>query len=119
MTVKVEVTNISEVKEFLKNKQKKIDQNAEAGVNKATFFMQGEVKESIAGRRNEPTSVDTGRFLNSVDLATEKKTGVVFTDIEYAQFLEYGTSRLIPRKHFRNSVARNENKVKEIIQNEL
>lgn len=117
--VKIEIRGINQVNNYLKGKVTQIDKDADKGINKATLFMQGEVKESIAGRRNEPTSVDTGRFLNSVDITTSKDFGVVFSDVSYAKYLEHGTSRLRPRKHFSNSKDRNQNKIKEIIEKEI
>ena len=83
------------------------------------MFIQGEVKSSIAGQRAEPTSVDTGRFLNSVDVILGKDIGIVFTDVEYAKHLEYGTSKFHARSHFRNTKFRNQDKVKEIIKEEI
>ena len=103
---------------MLKEKGDQIKIGANQGINKASFFMQNEVKSSIAGQRAEPTSVDTGRFLNSIDVTTSQNQGIIFTDISYAKFLEYGTSRLAPRSHFRNSAARNTEKVKEIMKEE-
>ena len=111
MSLKVEILGVKETIQFLRDSGKKIDNNAMQGINQAALFMQGEVKESIAGRRAEPTSVDTGRFLNSISLATSKNQAIIFTDIEYAKFLEYGTSRIFPRMHFRNSLSRNTNKI--------
>lgn len=114
--VKITIKGTKEVANMFKNKRKKIADNSNKGVIKASFYIQGEVKSSIAGRRAEPTSVDTGRFLNSVDVTTSKNTGVVFSDIGYAKHLEYGTSRINARQHFRNTKFRNEKKVKEIIE---
>lgn len=83
---------------------------------KAGFFVQNEVKASIAGQRGEPTSVDTGRFLNSVSVKEAGNLQVsIFTDIEYAKFLEYGTSKLEPRPHFTNTAKRVNKAVKDLI----
>ena len=116
--MKIEI-NTNKVEKYLNEKEKDIKIGINDGINKATFFVQGEVKQSIAGHRAEPTSVDTGRFLNSVDLTTSKDEGKVFTSIPYAKFLEYGTSTITPRPHFRNSLARNQHKVNEIIKEEI
>jgi hypothetical protein len=83
------------------------------------LLLQGEVKQSISGHRAEPASVDTGRFLNSVDVSVSSLDGIVFTPLDYPKFLEFGTSRLAPRKHFFNTKARNETKVAEFIQVEV
>ena|SRR3990167_4576179 len=118
MSLKVEILGVKETIQFLRDSGKKIDNNAMQGINQAALFMQGEVKESIAGRRAEPTSVDTGRFLNSISLATSKNQAIIFTDIEYAKFLEYGTSRIFPRMHFRNSMFRNQDNIFRIVYNQ-
>src|SRR3990167_4027620 len=107
MTVTVNIKGVKEVQQMLERKRRQIDQNADVGINKATFFIQGEVKSSIAGQRAEPTSVDTGRFLNSIDVETRGNTGRVFTDVEYSKILEFGGTNRKPRKHFTNTVFRN------------
>jgi phage gpG-like protein len=113
--IKINIKGIDKTKAFLSKKRKNISKGTQEGLKKAAFFMQGEVKQSIAGHRNEPTSVDTGRFLNSVDLEVGKDDAVIFTNISYAKFLEFGTSSFRPRRHFQNSKSRNQNKVTELI----
>jgi HK97 gp10 family phage protein len=85
------------------------------GTRDAGFYIEGEVKASIAGQRGEPTSVDTGNFLNSVTTEAEGINTKVYSDVEYAKYLEYGTSRINPRRHFQNSLIRNKDKIKEYI----
>lgn len=116
---KIEIKGIDETVRYLKSKRLKIDEKADTGINKATFYVQGKVKESIARGTNAPVAVDTGAFLRSVDLATEKDTGTVFSDIYHAKFVEYGTSRMSARPHFRNTAAKEKTKVQEIIQSEV
>lgn len=119
MTIKIIIQGADEVKKYLKDREKNIKQETSTGLSKAALFVQGEVKSSIAGQRAEPTSVDTGRFLNSVDINVGKDDAIIFTDISYSKFLEYGTSNIIPRSHFRNSAARNKQKAKELIESEI
>jgi HK97 gp10 family phage protein len=119
MSIQIKVTGIKKVHKFLDVKSKLIGIHLFNGLRKATFFMQGEVKESIAGRRAEPTSVDTGRFLNSVDVSIGKKEGLVYSHVPYAKFLEWGTSKMQARKHFNNSADRNKEKVRNIIEREI
>lgn len=113
--VKIEIKAdqfLKDIRKYDQEIQNKLDQNT----LKAAFLMEGEIKASIAGQRAEPRSVDTGRFLNSV---TASKTGrfssKVFSDVEYADKLEYGTVKIPPRRHFRNSAIRNTSKVQQII----
>jgi len=89
------------------------------GLKKAALFVHGKVKSSIAGREAEPTSVDTGRLLNSVNFKASQKNAVVFTEIPYARFIELGTSKFTGRHHFRNTSSRSKEKVKDIIANEI
>jgi phage gpG-like protein len=115
MVVKIDITGIEGTKKYLKSKMNNIKSQEKTGLNNATIFLQGEVKLSIAGHRAEPTSVDTGRFLNSIDFNVGDSDAIVFTDIEYSKFLEYGTSRMIPRMHFRNTKSRNQGNIQKII----
>lgn len=119
MSIKVEVVGGTEAKAYLKSKNNQVISKQQLALQKAALFLQGEVKESIAGRRAEPTSVDTGRFLNSVNSNVGKDDAVVFSDVPYSQFLEYGTTRMSARRHFNNSKDRNKQKVSEIIEGEL
>jgi len=115
----LKITGFTQVAKYLKNKQNKLTQSQKAGIKEAIMFVQNEVKLSIAGRKAEPTSVDTGRLLNSVDTRIENNDGVVFTDISYSKFLEFGTSRIKPRRHFNNTKDRSKLKIKSIIQNRV
>ena len=117
--VQVIVKGMKNVVNFLNKKKKEIEKNEQIGLTKAAIFMQGEVKESIAGRKAEHASVDTGRFLNSVDINVGKQDGGVFSNLPYAKFLEYGTSKFNGRRHFNNSKDRNKQKVVEIMQKQI
>lgn len=117
--VKIEIKGVDDTIKYLKSKRLKVDEKADIGINKASFYVQGKVKESIARGTNAPVAVDTGRFLNSVDVVSEKDTGYVFSDIEYAKFIEYGTSKMQSRPHFRNTKDKEKTKVQEIIQSEV
>jgi phage gpG-like protein len=119
MTVRIEVSGIAEVSKSLKNKQVKIMSNANKGLFNASVFLQGEVKQSIAGRRDELASVDTGRFLNSVDISVSKDKAAVFSKVPYAKFLEFGTSRFPARRHFTNSTNRNKKQIVSLVKQEI
>ena len=115
----IEVSGIKDTSVFLKTKLGLINKNQKIALNKAAIFLQGEVKESIAGRRSEPTSVDTGRFLNSIDLNIGNDDAVIFTGVSYSKFLEYGTSKIKARKHFQNTKDRNQYKVINMVEEEI
>ena len=115
--IQFEIRGVAEVANALR----KLNQDIKAGVDAEVFrqatFMEGEVKESIAGQKAEPKSVDTGKFINSVKVnKISDEEYEVKTDVDYSKFLEYGTSRLAPRRHFGNSLDRNKVKIQEAIQ---
>ena len=100
-------------------------------LGRAGQFLAAEVQESIIGNRAEPKSVKTGLLANSItvdvsqidngvvtvkpDKQTYPGSGGVTTE-DVAGFMEYGTSTTEPRRHFANSLDRNEEEIKERIQ---
>jgi len=114
--ITIQIIGVEEVQQNLKDITIEKLQKADEAVKQAGFYIQGEVQASIAGQRAEPTSVDTGRFLNSVTTTFPAQyTAAVETNVEYAKFLEYGTTRIVPRMHFSNTVIREKAQVKEMI----
>ena len=112
----MQVLGLTEVTKMLNTKSKNVQIKAQEAIKQAGFFMQGEVKESIAGHRAEHVSVDTGRFLNSIHTEVGKLQATVSDAVSYGQALEYGTSKMAPRRHFQNSLARNKNKIIEKVE---
>ncbi len=118
--ISIDIKGLVSTSNFLKKKKIGVGQKLKKGLFKSAVFLQGEVKLSIAGKKAEYQSVDTGRFLNSVDFKSSKEDATVFSNLPYAQKLEYGTNfKNSPRKHFRNSAARSKPKVTSIIQKEI
>ncbi len=128
--VDIEVLGIAAVMDRLRRAGKEVESSADLGVVKAGGFVEEEVKESIMGHRPEPRSVDTGRLGNSIEFEkTAKAQGVVKPRKEnypggantqdVATYLEFGTSRIPPRRHFRNTKTRNQDKVRDIIDKEI
>jgi HK97 gp10 family phage protein len=78
---------------------------AESGI-----LLKEEIEYSIEGNRSEPRSVDTGAFLASinVDQNNSSKSSYVnvYSEVDYSSFLEFGTSKMEARSHFRNSLNR-------------
>jgi len=119
-SIGLEVKGIPKVSAMLLTKKKGIGLSINKALTKSAIFLQGEVKMSIAGKRDEFMSVDTGRFLNSVDFQTKKDSAVIFSKVPYADKLEHGTNfKNSPRKHFTNSANRSKQKVTSIIQKEI
>jgi len=114
--VNVEIKGVAEALRIIRNKGKDIIDGKDAKVFQAANFLQQEIQESITGNRVEEMSVDTGNFGNSITVDKEAELKYsVYTDVEYAKFLEYGTVYIAPRMHFRNSLARNKAKIIEAI----
>ena len=123
MSVSINIVGISSVKAFLAAKGKEATERANDAIIKAGFFIEGEIVQSIAGRRAEPRSVDTGFFMGSI-LSVQPKLLTSDMDsnnypVGYAPHLEFGTSRMRPRRHFKNTAKRNEKKVKDFIEKEI
>jgi len=87
-------------------RQKRLPISINAALTKARFLVESEIKQSVAGQRSEPTSVDTGRFLNSISSEQAKNVAVIFSNVDYSIFLEKGTTEIAPRRHFENSTRR-------------
>jgi HK97 gp10 family phage protein len=104
--VNIEIIGVPEVKRYMEQKQAKIKNKIPEALRDGTLYLHGKIKESIARGTNAPVAVDTGRFLNSIDFEMEDETtSKVFTELSYAKFIEYGTSRMKRRPHFRNTAA--------------
>lgn len=129
--VDIEVRGIGEVMRRMRAAGMKIQNASDLGVVKAGGYVEEEVKESIMGKRAEPKSVDTGRLGNSIEFTKTGKAegkvepkgdtypGTSTTTKEVATSLEYGTSKISPRRHFRNTEARTKDEVKGIIAGEI
>lgn len=118
--VDVEIKGVAEAIRLIRNKGKDILDGTDKNTFQAANMMQQEIQESIAGNRAEEKSVDTGRFANSISIEKIKDNEyLVYTDVEYAKHLEYGTIYIFPRMHFRNSVNRNKDKAVQIIKGKV
>ena len=119
-TVTVSFTGLNETINRLKEFYKAIPTAEGIMVVKAADYVKEEVKESIVGNRTEIRRVDTGEYANSIDI---KPVGTnelaVFTDTDYAKFVEYGTSKMEAGNHFKNTSFRVADKIKEIAKVEI
>jgi HK97 gp10 family phage protein len=120
MSYYIKVKNIEEFKKVMQEKQDKLKEKIPESVKDATLVLHGEIKKSIAHGTNAPVAVDTGRFLNSIDFDSQgENESRVFTDIEYAKFIEFGTSKMQERPHFRNTLLVTEEAIKEVFKNSI
>ena len=113
-TVNVTLLGAHDVAKMIWNVTNEIvDQTKLQLLNSATYAVY-EVQASIKGERGEPKSVDTGNFANSIQAQPVSDNSVsVFSEVEYAPFLEYGTIYMEPRAHFQNTAFRIEPNLKE------
>ena len=120
MYVNVKVTGIKELQKYMQRNQEQMRNRLPLTVKDTTLYLFNRIKESIAHGDNAPIAVDTGRFLNSVDFSkTGENSSSIFTDLEYAKFLEFGTSKMNARPHFRNTVFVNEKQIIEMFDREI
>ena len=122
--VDFQITGLTEAMEFIRSKGRNITNSVDLEVFKSAVMVEGEVKESIAGHRAEHQSVDTGLFINNIKTRKVKEfvaqvyptrakyPGKKTTVEKVAKKLEYGSSRMAARRHFRNTKERQEKKVR-------
>lgn len=116
---KITVEGIPNALSFLSKKKVQTERYIQTAMVKVGAHVDGEVKQSISGRRAEPRSVDTGNLMRSVQFEANKDSVTIFTDVPYADHLEYGTSRISARNHFKNTKSRTKQKVRNIIDSEV
>jgi HK97 gp10 family phage protein len=83
--------------------------------------LQGEadVKRKIANYSPKPI-VDTGRLLNSITHSVENgDTAVIGTNVEYAPYVEYGTTKTKARPFLKSTIQENIPEYKEILEEYL
>lgn len=117
-TVQIQFIGIADTLTYLRKIGKDIETAAQLELAKQATFLGEEVQESIIGNRDEERSVDTGAFANSISVKAQSESEYLIEPegISYAQFLEHGTSKLQPRRHFEHTAIRNKETVQEAIQ---
>lgn len=105
--IKIE-SNVPKAKNELKKKLSKI-------YTKWGIFL---TKEWVM-RIKKAKLIDTGRFMNSVTYNSDNEQVVVGNPVEYASFLENGTSRMRARPTLKPAIMENREKLKDIAEKEL
>ena len=100
-TIKIEADNTAEV---LAMKDKAVETAMAAIAFKAEAY--GKIK----------CPVDTGRLRNSITGESDEKTAQVGTNVEYAPYVELGTSRMSERPFIKPAIANHLDEYKQIIQ---
>ncbi len=108
MTISMRMVGVPHAISFITKKRLAIKNvGIPLGLIRGANDLKEEVEASIAGRRAEKRSVDTGDFLGNIEIATSSTDTVsVISPLDYPRYLEYGHSKLPARRHFRNSLAR-------------
>lgn len=106
MAVKIEIRGIDGVNRYLKKKSSNIKDEIKSSMRESSMLLKEEVQSSIQGHRAEPRSVDTGEFLNSIRRGAGNNSASVASNVKQALFMEYGTTKIHERRHFRNSLNR-------------
>lgn len=125
----VEITGIAETKRMLEKSGQMILNSLDISLLQSSNLIQAEVQESIIGNRAEPKSVDSGKLGNSITVKKEDNAVIIYpkkinygngvTTEDVALYMEYGTSKIGARYHFKNTRLRNEKKVKDIFEKNI
>lgn len=119
MSVKIEIDGIDEVIESLTATKRNLREGVKEALAESGIILKEEVQESIRGNRSEPQSIDTGEFLSSIEHTTSDDSVEVFSDVEQAVFMEFGTSKIQERRHFRNTLDRVKPAIEDKIQEQV
>ena len=82
------------------------------------IFVEGEAKDELG---NDPRRIDTGNLRNSITHAVDEKEPAVYigTNVDYGIYVHEGTVRMAPNRFLKNAIERNEDQIKEYIENNL
>lgn len=90
-TLNIKCSNLKNLNKFMTKLEKALPEVSKETVQTATMAMEATAKEKCPVR--------TGRLRDSINSRIEEKgndeiTGIVSTDVEYASYVEYGTSKM-------------------------
>lgn len=104
MEIKINSSAVDKLLESIRNSKININ----IALQESAELLKEEVRASIAGERAEPRSVATGEFLSSPEVQSRDMEASVtsYTSQGQGLFMEYGTTKILPRMHFRNSLDR-------------
>mgnify|MGYP001567614466 CR=1 FL=1 len=107
MVVNLKIRGIPTVIARLNNVSKEVKQAVNVALQEFGPLVKEEVEASIDGLRAESRSVATGAFLESIQFQIVNNAVKIFSEVPYAKYLEYGTTRMPEgRRHFLNSFGR-------------
>jgi len=94
-----------------------IERRAAVAIEAAGMKAEGYAKLEL---ENPPRRIDTGRLRNSITHTTEDKPGehtaFIGTNVEYAPYVFYGTTRMAPNRFLKNAIENNKAEYKSLIE---
>lgn len=89
-------------------------------LEKVGLKAEGDVKTTIASYSPKPI-VKTGRLMGSIthEVNPSEKEVYIGTNVEYAPYIEYGTSKMAPRPFLKETISENKEEYMEIIKETL
>ena len=109
-------SHLGEVKEELRSR---IPTIMEALAIEAEGNAVDEVNALVYDSPESPNYIRTGRLKNSITHASEDNKAYVGTNLEYAPYVELGTSKMAPRPFLKNAVLNYTDDYKDIIKKGL
>ena len=113
--VKIEIRGVQKVKQKLSRTERKIRNSIKQSMGIIGLFMEGQIKQSVSRGTNASVAVDTGRLVNSITSESDNDSATIGDGVTYGKFVEFGTSKMGARPHFRNTLNVNKNNIKNII----
>lgn len=105
------------IKSYKEERLKEISAQLKAGMTKACLLVENTAKQNASGRPGP--KVDTGRLRSSItnrlDIEDDKLIGIVGTNVEYASYLEFGTSKMQAYPFLFPALEANKSKIKDLL----
>jgi HK97 gp10 family phage protein len=107
--------------EIIDNSDAYIEEMAQKAVKILTAIGDHIVSEAQDELENDPRRVDTGNLRNSINKEVVMGESAVYigTNVEYAPYVHYGTSKMRPNKFLFNACDRNMEQIEKYIEDEL
>lgn len=124
--------NVAGAIKALSSSIQKLNGAQKVALAKSSLFIKAQLQEDISKtqfKRADGTrgpSVDTGRFLNSVGnprrdgvFEITKSQATIGTNVKYAKYLEFGTLKMKPRRHFQRTLNQNKKELNNLFASTL
>ena len=115
----IQILGVDTTAQFLRKKSAEVIAKAQFGIKESTFELEKQIKKSIAQGINASKAFDTGLLAKSPTAKIGILKGTVSSILNYAGHVEYGTSRMQARPHFRNTLSKNKLKIIAYVQSKI